>query len=143
MVPRRPHVLIVDDEEGFRVGAVVALRRGGYRVTEAGNGGEALERIQAALEAGDPVRLVVTDIRMPVMSGMELIDALHERRIETAVCAITCFGDRVLVAELARKGCDHYLEKPFAPEELVGCVRSILEGRSGQSPPACRTPLLE
>ena len=129
--PRRPHVLIVDDEEGFRVGAVVALRRGGYRVTEAGNGGEALEKILAAQDAGDPVRLVITDIRMPVMSGMELIDALHERGIKTAVCAITCFGDRDLVVKLAGKGCYNYLEKPFAPDDLVNRIRSILNGTSG------------
>ena len=131
MEPHRPHVLIVDDEEGFRVGAVVALRRGGYRVTEAGNGGDALEKILAARDVGYPVHLVVTDIRMPVMSGIELIDALRERGIETAVCAITCFGDGDLVAELAGKGCGDYLEKPFAPDDLLNRIRSILDRRSG------------
>ena len=124
--PRRPHILIADDEEGFRVGAAVALRRHGYRVTEAGNGGEALDKILSAREAGDPVRLVVTDIRMPVMSGIDLIDALREHGVDTALCAITCFGDQELVTELAGKGCGDYLEKPFAPDELVNRIREIL-----------------
>jgi len=124
--PPAPHILIVDDEEGFRFGAVVALRRAGFRVSEAGDGGEALQRILSARDAGDPVRLVVTDIRMPVMSGIELIDALRERGVDAALCAITCFGDGDLVSRLAAKGCTEYIEKPFAPAELVGRIRSIL-----------------
>ena len=126
MEPPAPHVLIVDDEDGFRFGAVVALRRAGYRVSEAGNGGEALEMVLSARDAGDPVRLVVTDVRMPVMSGIELIDALRKRGVDAALCAITCFGDQALVSELVGKGCPDYLEKPFSPVELLDRIRSIL-----------------
>jgi len=125
-----PHVLLVDDEEGFRFAAVVALRRDGYRVEEAGDGKEAFAKILSAREAADPFDLVVTDIRMPVMSGIELIDALVERGDRTAVCAITCFGDQALIMELASKGCTEYLEKPFDPEKLVAWVGGQLgEGR--------------
>jgi CheY-like chemotaxis protein len=128
MEPRPPRVLIVDDEEGFRLGAVVALRRAAYRVAEARNGGEALEKVLSARRAGEPFDLVVTDIRMPVMSGIELIDSLRERGVDAALCAITCFGDRELLSELAGKGCTEYLEKPFAPEDLVQRIRAILQG---------------
>lgn len=131
MAPPAPHVLIVDDEEGFRFGAVVALRRAGYRVSEAGNGREALGKILSARDAGDPVRLVVTDIRMPEMSGIDLIDALRERGVGTALCAITCFGDRELLSRLAEKGCPDYLEKPFEPGDLLSRVERIL-GRRGR-----------
>ena len=126
MAPPAPHVLIVDDEEGFRFGAIVALRRAGYRVSEAGNGGEALEMVLSARDVGDPVRLVVTDVRMPVMSGIDLIDALREHGVDAALCAITCFGDQALVSELAGKGCTDYIEKPFSPGELLDRIRSIL-----------------
>jgi DNA-binding NtrC family response regulator len=122
-----PRVLFVDDEQGFRFAAGVALRRGGYRVEEAADGKEALAKILSAQDAGDPFDLVVTDIRMPAMSGVELIDALAERGNRTAVCAITCFGDRSLVAELAGKGCSEYLEKPFDPEKLVAWVGGQLK----------------
>jgi len=121
-----PHILLVDDEKGFRFAAGVALRRGGYRVEEAADGKEALAKILSARDAGDPFDLVITDIRMPEMSGIELIDALVERGDRTAVCAITCFGDHALVAELSGKGCREYLEKPFPPEELVERVETIL-----------------
>lgn len=129
MDPSPPRILIVDDEEEFRFGAVVALRRAGYRVAEAGSGGEALEKILSARDAGEPFRLVVTDIRMPVMSGIELIDALREHGVDAALCAITCFGEQALVEELAGIGCTEYLEKPFSPDDLVQRIRSILGGR--------------
>lgn len=125
-----PRVLFVDDESGFRFAAAVALRRGGYRVEEAADGKEALAKILSARDAGDPFDLVVTDIRMPAMSGIELIDALVKRGDRTAVCAITCFGDKALVAELAGKGCTAHLEKPFDPEKLVAWVGGQL-GRGG------------
>jgi CheY-like chemotaxis protein len=127
--PSAPRILIVDDEKGFRFGAVVALRRAGYRVADAGDGGEALEKVLSARDAGDPFRLVVTDVRMPVMSGTELIDALRDHGVDTALCAITCFGDRELLSLLAEKGCPDYLEKPFEPGDLLSRVERILAGR--------------
>ena len=126
-----PRVLFVDDESGFRFAAGVALRRGGYRVEEAADGKEALAKILSAQDAGEPFDLVVTDIRMPAMSGIELIDALVERGDRTTVCAITCFGDRPLIAELAGKGCTEHLEKPFDPEKLVAWVGGQL-GEAGR-----------
>lgn len=121
-----PRILLVDDEAPFRFSATVALRRSGFRVAEAPDGKEALSAILEARDAGDPFHLVVTDIRMPEMSGMELIDALALHGIRTPVCAITCYGDQDLVTELAAKGCAEYLEKPFSPEELVGWISRIL-----------------
>jgi CheY-like chemotaxis protein len=126
-------ILLVDDEAGFRFAAGVAMRRGGYRVEEAADGKEALGKALSARDAGDPFHLVVTDIRMPVMSGTELIDALRERGIDTALCAITCFGDRALVSELAGKGCTDYLEKPFPPEELLKRLGEVL-GKGREEP---------
>ena len=117
-----PRILLVDDEEGFRFAAGVALRRGGYRVEETADGRKALAKIVSARDAGDPFDLVVTDIRMPEMSGTELIDVLRESGDRTPVCAITCFGDKALVAELAGKGCIEYLEKPFDPSKLLAWV---------------------
>ena len=124
-------ILVVDDEDSFRYAAGVALRRNGYRVADAADGKEALAKVLSARDAGDPFDLVVTDIRMPVMSGIELIDALREHGDRTAVCAITCFGDRALVGELAGKGCTEHLEKPFEPRDLAAWVSGQLAKRGG------------
>lgn len=124
-------ILLVDDEDSFRYAAGVALRSAGYRAEDAADGKEAFARILSARDAGDPFDLVVTDIRMPEMSGMEMIDALRGRGDRTAVCAITCFSDRALVAELAGRGCTDYLEKPFNPRELVAWVGEQLGKKRG------------
>jgi DNA-binding NtrC family response regulator len=119
-------ILLVDDEAPFRFAAVVALRKAGYRIETAADGREAMEKVLLAGSSGDPFRLVITDIRMPEMSGTELIDAIRKNGGGPAVCAITCFGDRALIDELARKGCTEFLEKPFPPEELAGWISRIL-----------------
>jgi len=124
-------VLLVDDEESFRFAAVVALRRGGYRAEDAADGSDALRKIGAARDAGDPFGLVITDIRMPVMSGIELINTLRAQRDGTRLCAITCFGEQALVEELVGIGCTEYIEKPFSPEVLLARVAAILEEGGG------------
>lgn len=129
--PLSARVLLVDDEALFRLAAVVAMLQHGYRAEEAADGKEALGKVLAARQSGDPFRLVVTDIRMPVMSGLELIDALREERVDTRVCAITGFGEPDLVGELAGKGCTDYIEKPFPPEVLLARVGKILERAGG------------
>jgi CheY-like chemotaxis protein len=121
----------VDDESSFRFAAVVALRKGGYRVEDASDGKEALRKVRAARDAKDPFHLVVTDILMPVMSGIELIDALREEGVDTRLCAITCFGEQALVEDLARIGCTEYIEKPFSPEMLLARLGEILERQGG------------
>lgn len=129
--PSAARILLVDDEAAFRFSAVVALRRGGYRVEEAADGKEALRKILAARDAGDPFRLVITDIRMPVMSGIEMIDAMREHGVPTEVFAITGFGDQALIDELARKGCNEMIEKPFPSEELLARLKAIFERLGG------------
>jgi phosphoserine phosphatase RsbU/P len=119
-------ILIVDDEAPFRFAAGVALRRKGYRVSEAGDGKQALAAVLDSRRRGEPFDLVVTDIRMPELSGIELIDALKDHGVSVPLCAITCFGDAALVGELSGKGCRDYLEKPFEPEELVVWIGTIL-----------------
>ncbi len=103
------------------------MRRAGYRVEEAADGEEALRKVHGARESGDPFHLVVTDIRMPVMSGIELIKALREESADTRLCAITCFGEQALVEELAGIGCTEYIEKPFSPEVLLTRLGKVLE----------------
>lgn len=124
-------IILVDDEAAFRFSALVALRRGGYRVEEAADGKEALRKILAARDAGDPFRLVITDIRMPEMSGIEMIDALKEHGVRAMVLAITGFGDQALLKELAGKGCTEHIEKPFPSEELLTRLKKILEKAGG------------
>lgn len=120
-------ILVVDDEPEFRFAARIALRKAGYEVDLAGNGREALSALLAAREAGETIDLLVLDIRMPTMSGIELMRELRRREIFPPILVMTCFGDRTLLAELKQEGLMEVIEKPFGPQELVSRVAGLLE----------------
>ncbi len=105
------------------------LEATGYKITTAEDGQEALERILKAESNGNPVELLITDIQMPRLTGMELIDELNRLEIGIPILAITGYGDEEMIAELASKGCDEYLDKPFDDEVLVERVADLLQGK--------------
>jgi two-component system response regulator MprA len=118
-------ILVVDDEPAVRDALERALRTSGYLVRTAGNGAEGLEAVEA--ERPD---VVVLDILMPVMDGLEACRRLREGGDRTPVLMLTArdaVGDRV---EGLDAGADDYLVKPFALDELLARVRALLR-RSG------------
>ena len=121
------HILVVDDEQNMLLTMQFILEVAGYKITTAEDGQEALERILKAESNGNPVELLVTDIQMPRLTGMELIDELNRLEIGIPVLAITGYGDEQMITELSRKGCDEYLDKPFDDEDLVERVVALLE----------------
>lgn len=126
IVKAEQHILLVDDEPEFRFSASVALRRAGYRVSLAASGGEALSAVLGTRQGGERYTLLITDIRMPGMSGTELIDAVREAGVPIKFCVITGFSDRELQTNLGLRGCVEYIEKPFEPKDLVERVETIL-----------------
>jgi CheY-like chemotaxis protein len=120
-------ILLVDDEADFRYSASVALRQAGYEVVEAADGEEALERIQEFRRDGKGFDLLLTDLRMPFRCGLELLEGMKELRVDIPVIAMTGYCDDALRAELMRKGCIEFLEKPFEPSDLVKRVHRMLE----------------
>ena len=126
-VAERKHILLADDEPGFRFSAGLALRIAGYRVTEAEDGMDALDGLIRLKEEGTPVDLLVTDLRMPNLSGAELVDTLRRHDVPVPVFVVSGFGDPESLRELSAAGIVEYLEKPFHPSELVERIRNILE----------------
>ena len=122
------HILVVDDEENMLLTMQFILEVAGYKITTAEDGQEALERILKARNNGNPVELLITDIQMPRLTGMELIDELNRLEIGIPVLVITGYGDEEMITELSSKGCDEYLDKPFDDENLVERVVNLLEG---------------
>ena len=123
----RKHILLADDEPGFRFSAGLALRIAGYRVTEAEDGLEALDGLIRHRDGGTPVDLLVTDLRMPNLSGAELVDALRRHDVPVPVFVVSGCGDPESLRELFAAGIVEYLEKPFQPSELVERIRSVFE----------------
>lgn len=118
------HLLLVDDEEGFR--EVVAERLGeiGYRVEQAATGEAALERLNEF--AFD---VVVTDLRLPGVDGRQVLDEAFARYPEIMAIVITGFGGVREAVEVTRLGAEGFLTKPFQFEELVHALNAASEKR--------------
>lgn len=120
------HILVAEDEKHARLSLALILRQSGFRVTVAEDGLDALGKIEEAAQGMSPVELLLTDIQMPRLTGLELLERLRQQGIELPVVGITGFGDKELVVELLRRGCGEYLDKPFTPEEVVNRVAQVL-----------------
>jgi len=119
-------VLIVEDEAPLRSMVARILQRAGYRTVEAANGEEAL-----ALARTRPVELLLTDVVMPGMNGVELAERLCRERGEASIL-FTSGYDRELLARRAAPGAN-FLPKPFTPQALLAKVGEILGTRGSQS----------
>jgi len=120
----RLRILLAEDDLEMRRMLSEALRRDGYDVTEAKNGSELLNYLDGP-DALRNVHAVVTDVRMPGISGLQALDWLqHVRVLNVPVLVITGFGDRRVLEQAARLGAD-LLEKPFELDELRARIRKL------------------
>jgi two-component system, OmpR family, response regulator MprA len=120
-------VLVVDDDPDVRDSLSRALRYAGYQVITAVHGGAALD-----LVARSPVDLIVLDVLMPILDGLDACRRLRERGDATPVLVLTArdsVDDRVTGLDA---GADDYLVKPFALGELQARVRALLRRTQGQ-----------
>ena len=123
-----PCILLVENEPDFRFAATVVLQKEGYKVVEASDGEDALVRIREFRNGGERIDLLLTDLRMPFLCGLELIDGMRALGVEIPVIAMTGYCDDALVADLKLKGCTEFMEKPFEPHDLVARVQRVLKG---------------
>jgi DNA-binding NtrC family response regulator len=121
---KHERILIVDDEEQMRDLLVKVLEKNGYQVAVSGDGAQAL----AFLEK-EPVDLVVTDVRMPGMSGMEALRAIKELNPEIVVIIMTAFGSIDQAVQAVKEGAYDYISKPFKIEEMLLTIDKALEER--------------
>ena len=117
-------ILIVDDSATMRQQIVQAIESVGYEILEAADGQEALE----LLHGNDDVKVVVLDVNMPRMSGIELIELLREEgRIDRGlqVMMLTTEGHAELIGRAKAAGAKGWIVKPFKPEMLLAAVRKM------------------
>lgn len=127
-VEGRP-ILVVDDEESMRLALSEALTRSGHAVDCVSNGYDALAKINTA-----PVKLVITDVRMPRMDGLEVLQEIKKISPQTPVIVITAYGAVQHAVDAMRKGAADYILKPFSFEDLAASVkRALANGRRHES----------
>ncbi len=124
MTPVVPSLLIVDDELHVRQSLSRWFIEDGYEVEAAASGKEAL-----ALLGRRPFDLVITDIKMPGMDGLELQRRIHEVNPEVGIILITAYASVATAVQALKEGAQDYLVKPFDPEELSQVVERACERR--------------
>ncbi|HDM89892.1 MAG TPA: sigma-54-dependent Fis family transcriptional regulator, partial [candidate division WOR-3 bacterium] len=117
-------ILIVDDEASVGQFLSIMLEREGYKVEAVLSGKEALEKI-----AENPPQVVLADLRMPEMDGIELLTRIKEEDPRIAVVIMTAYGSLESAVEAMRKGAFDYVMKPFQIEEIKLVIKRAIEER--------------
>lgn len=121
-------ILVVDDERAIHQVLAAKLRKSGYPVEEACGGSEALERLQA-----DDFEVVICDINMPGMNGVEVMRKAQEMGIDATFLLMTAFASVDTAVEAMKLGAFDYLVKPVNPEELLHQLAQIIDMRGLRS----------
>jgi DNA-binding NtrC family response regulator len=118
-------ILIIDDEEIVRSSCRKVLEPQGYDIEAASSGNEGLERL-----AGGSFDLVITDLKMPDIDGIEVLIRIKERWPSTEVIIMTGYGTVKSAVKAMKVGVFDYIEKPFSPDDLLSLVAKAIERKN-------------
>ena len=122
---KRAKILVVDDELNMRLVLKAMLKKEGYDVVTAADGREALEILQ-----GDKIAVVATDLKMPRMDGMELLDRIMQDDPSLPVIILTAYGTVATAVDALKKGAFDYITKPFEQDELKTIILKAVKTRT-------------
>ena len=122
----RPTVILAEDDPELRSLLAFCLFQAGYSVTSCSDGLSLLERIQAGLDGEDaPIALVITDIRMPGLTGLEVLEAYHDLPSLPPMICMTAFGDRETHEQALQLRASAVFDKPFDIDLLLDKARQL------------------
>ncbi len=117
-----PRLLIVDDEQSYRQLLSLVFESEGHTIRTAVNGRDALEQLQS-----EPAEVIITDVKMPDMNGIELLRAAREFLPDIGVVLMTAFATVETAREAFKLGADDFIQKPFDVEELKIIVKKAFD----------------
>lgn len=121
----RPLIALAEDDPALRALLASALERVGYRVAQVETGEQLVAEVQRLLEEGEPLRLIVTDVRMPTLSGLEAARLLRKAGRATPLIFVTAYGDAWTRTQAAQVGAV-LLEKPLSLAVLREAVKRAI-----------------
>ena len=126
--PRAQKILVIDDDENLRDTVSLMLEQEGFRTVLAAEGRSGFE--QTLMLQPD---LVLVDLRLPGMSGVEICKQLRASHVTTPIVVLSAVGDEIDKVLLLEIGADDYIVKPFGARELVARIRAVLRRSAGDS----------
>ena len=121
------HILFVDDSPTMRSSVSFCLRNAGYRVTEASDGKDALQKLQSIEDKGQSLALIITDINMPEMDGITFISKVKETELKfLPILVLTTEAGESMIEKGRAAGASGWLLKPFQPEQLLWAVKKVV-----------------
>jgi DNA-binding NtrC family response regulator len=126
---RNKSILVVEDDAGMLCALDKVLTGEGAEVTCAAWAGDAVEILTARQKRFD---LVITDLRMPILTGMTVAHAVHEVFPSLPVIVLTAFGSPDLKAECLRLGAAAFLEKPLDTSQLLAAIEGVFASQKGR-----------
>ncbi len=124
----RGRILIIDDEEDVRDILKMHLESAGYKVIEAEDGEDGINKMREGANLLQ-VGLIITDIRMPKVNGVEAINYLRTNAPSKPILVITGYPDADLAISLLKKGVKEYLVKPIEKKVLLEKVKKVLASK--------------
>ncbi len=121
----KPTVLVIDDESGILDTLRILLKKEGFEVTTAQGGKAGLDQLRAG-----PFDIVLTDVRMPQVSGLDILQAAREQDPVTPVILMTAQASLQTAIGAVNAGAFYYIQKPFANDELIAILRRASEFRA-------------
>lgn len=118
-------IILAEDEGNLCSTLVFLLRKNGYNVIYFTDGFSAYMKIKEMVENLKSPDMVITDLQMPGLKGIDLIDYIRSLTFHLPVLVITGYGDKETVVSLLRKGCMDYIDKPFDDKTFLQCVENI------------------
>jgi two-component system chemotaxis response regulator CheY len=115
-------ILVIDDSRMVRQQVGRALEGAGFTVVEATDGADALEKLAATPET----RMIVCDVNMPRMSGIEFLENIQAQGLRLAVVMLTTEGQPEMIARAKSLGAKGWIVKPFKPDQLVAVARKLV-----------------
>lgn len=128
-------ILIVDDREDVRLTVSMVLKHEGHEVLKAADGKTAL----LLMRGRGGVDILIADLRMKPMHGLEVIIRTRQEFPQTAIIAVSAYKDQLMVNKVIELGCTRFVEKPLTMAKLVGPIREILAA-AGKGPPPDQLP---
>ena len=128
MTTHQATILVIDDESGILQTLKILLRNSGFSVEVAQGGKAGLEAISSS-----PPEIVLTDVRMPQVTGLDILKAAHEQDPETPVILMTAQASLQSAIQAVNEGAFYYIQKPFSNDDLVAICRRAAEYRQLRS----------